>query len=404
MKYELLKSVSYQSTEEYEKLYNSRFHSDETVHIELLINGSPAFLLRTPDLYEQIIRINKLDRKARILCEKLPSRAMSWFKKKCLIDEIVSTNGIEGVISTRKEISEILSERHGRSGNRFYDISSGYNMLADKHWQLKTCEDIRNIYNELLYEEIRQEDPENLPDGILFRKNQLNVHSETDKIIHRGILPEEKIIEYMQKALDFLNDDSISVYCRIAVFHYLFGYIHPFYDGNGRTSRFISSYLLATETETPVIGYRLATTINENIKKYYKAFKTCNEERNRGDLTPFVMSFLDIIECAFTELIDELSGKNDTLEYYTRCADTLPFADEEKIMKVYEVHIQATLLSDNGIEITELARVISASRSTAEKRLKMIDDSVLVTNMVGKTKYYSADISVIDKLISDAIE
>ena len=102
MKYEHLKSVSYQSTEEYEKLYNSRFNSDEAVHIDLLINGSSAFFLRTPDLYEQIIRINKLDRKDRILCEKLPSRAKSWFKKKCLIDEIVSTNVIEGVISTRK--------------------------------------------------------------------------------------------------------------------------------------------------------------------------------------------------------------------------------------------------------------------------------------------------------------
>lgn len=402
MKYKHLKSVSYQSTDEYEKLYNSRFHSDEAVHIDLLIHGSPAFFLRMPDLYEQIIRINKLDRDARILCEKLPSRAKSWFKKKCLIDEIVSTNGIEGVISTRKEISEILSERHGRSGNRFYDISGRYNMLAEKHCQLKACEDIRNIYNELLYEEIRQEDPENLPDGILFRKNQVNVHSETDKVIHRGIMPEEKIIECMQKALDFLNDDSISVYFRISVFHYLFGYIHPFYDGSGRTIRFISSYLLATEAETPVIGYRLATTINENISKYYKAFKICNEERNRGDLTPFVMSFLDIIECAFTELIDELSGKNETLEYYTRCVGSLPFADD-KIKEVYVVLIQAALLSDNGIEITELARKISASRSTAEKRLKMIDDSVLVTNMVGKTKYYSADISAVDKIINGAI-
>ena len=403
MKYEHLKSVSYQNEEEYEKLYTSRFHSDEAVHIDLLIHGSHAFFLRTPDLYEQIIRINKLDRNARILCEKLPSKAMTWFKKKCLIDEIVSTNGIEGVISTRKEISEILSERHGRSGNRFYDISRRYNMLSDKHCQLKTCKDIRNIYNELLYEEIRQEDPENLPDGILFRKKQVNVHSETDKIIHRGILPEEKIIEYMQKALDFLNDDSISIYFRIAVFHYLFGYIHPFYDGNGRTSRFISSYLLAAETETPVIGYRLATTINENISKYYKAFKTCNEERNRGDLTPFVMSFLDIIECAFTELIDELSGKNETLEYYTRCAGTLPFADDVKIREVYVALIQAALLSDNGIEITELAHMISASRSTAEKRLKMIDDRVLVTNMVGKTKYYSAEISAVEKIINSTI-
>ena len=55
MKYEHLKSVSYQSAEEYEKLYNSRFSSDEAVHIDLLIHSSLAFFLRTPDLYEQII-------------------------------------------------------------------------------------------------------------------------------------------------------------------------------------------------------------------------------------------------------------------------------------------------------------------------------------------------------------
>ena len=401
MKYELLKSVSYQSTEEYERLYNSRFNSDIAVHIDLLIHGAPAFFLRTPDLYEQIIRINNLDRKARVMCEKLPSRAMSWFKKKCLIDEIVSTNGIEGVISTRKEISEILSERHGRSGNRFYNISGRYNMLADMHCRLKTCQDIRDIYNELLYSEIEQEDTENLPDGVIFRKNEVNVHSKTDKIIHRGVLPEEKIIEYMQKSLDFLNDDSISIFFRISVFHYLFGYIHPFYDGNGRTGRFISSYLLASETETPVIGYRLATTINENIEKYYKAFKICNEERNKGDLTPFVISFFDIIESAYTELIDELSSKNETLNYYIKRARVLPLAEDEKIRNVYVTLIQAALLSDNGIEITELAQMISASRSTAEKRLKMIDKNVLIINMVGKTKFYSADIDAVDRMIND---
>lgn len=400
MKYEHLKSISYQSAEEYEKLYNSRFNSDEAVHIDLLIHSSPAFFLRTPDLYEQIIRINKLDRKARKLCEKLPPRAMSWFRKKCLIDEIVSTNGIEGVISTRKEISDILSERHIRSGNRFYDISGRYDMLTDNYYRLKTCKDIRNIYNELLYAEIEQEDPDNLPDGVLFRKHQVNIHSETDKILHRGLMPEEKIIDYMQKSLDFLNDDSISIYFRIAVFHYLFGYIHPFYDGNGRTSRFISSYLLATETETPVIGYRLAATINENISKYYKAFKVCNEERNRGDLTPFVIAFLDIIENAYTELIDELESKAEILEYFTRHVYGLPSADDKKIANVYVALIQAALLSDNGIEITELAQITGVSRSTAEKRLKLVDEEFLITNIIGKTKYYSADINAIDSLFS----
>ena len=74
---------------------------------------------------------------------------------------------------------------------------------------------------------------------------------------------------------------------------------------------------------------------------------------------------------------------------------------DEKIRNVYVTLIQAALLSDNGIEITELAQMISASRSTAEKRLKMIDQKVLVINMVGKTKYYSADIDAVDRMIDD---
>lgn len=401
MKYELLKSVSYQNTEDYLQLYNERFSSSEAVHIDFLIRNSPAFFLRTPDLYEQIIRINKLDRNAKKLYESLPEKALSWFKKKCLIDEIVSTNGIEGVISTRKEIDDILSECNGRSGNRFYDISGRYNMLTDKHCQLKTCQDIRDIYNELLYAEIEKEDPNNLPDGQIFRKSHVNVHSGTDKIIHSGVFPEEKIIDCMKTALGFLNDDSISIYFRLSVFHYLFGYIHPFYDGNGRTDRFISSYLLATEAETPIIGCRLSTTINENIQKYYKAFKTCNEERNKGDLTPFVITFLDIIECAYNELIEELGNKRRQLDYYSDNIPRLPSSEDRKIREMYEVLIQSSLLSENGAQIAELSAILNTSRSTTEKRLRMVDDNILVVKVLGKTKYYSADIEQIDKLIND---
>ncbi|WP_318259784.1 Fic family protein [Ruminococcus sp. YRD2003] len=63
----------------------------------------------------------------------------------------------------------------------------------------------------------------------------------------KGLAPESKIIDTMNKSLDVFNNNDIDIFMRIAVFHYLFGYIHPFYDGNGRTSRFISSYLLSRQ-------------------------------------------------------------------------------------------------------------------------------------------------------------
>ena len=108
----------------------------------------------------------------------------------------------------------------------------------------------------------------------------MSVESATQKEIHRGIYPESKIIECMEQALKVLNANEMDELFKVAVFHYLFGYIHPFYDGNGRTSRFISSYLLSKEFE-PTIAYRLSYTIKENIKEYYQAFKICNDRHNK---------------------------------------------------------------------------------------------------------------------------
>lgn len=65
----------------------------------------------------------------------------------------------------------------------------------------------------------------------------------------------------------------------------------------------------------------------------------------------------------------------------------------KRLLLVIALHRQSTGISIN-----------TASRLTAEKRLKMIYERVLVTNMVGKTIYYYADISVIKKLIIGTIE
>src|SRR5699024_5554313 len=101
--------------------------------------------------------------------------------------------------------------------------------------------DIRKIYDEITEGEIEKSE---LPDGKTFRKNVTHIlkKSGSGKVIHRGILPEEKINIEVQKMLDKLNAiDEIPLIIKVAVGHYFFGYIHPFYDGNGRTSRFISS-------------------------------------------------------------------------------------------------------------------------------------------------------------------
>lgn len=64
---------------------------------------------------------------------------------------------------------------------------------------LDTCESIRELYNELVYNKIKKDDPENLPDGLIFRKGSTILWA-IHKKLHIGLYPESNIITYMDKA------------------------------------------------------------------------------------------------------------------------------------------------------------------------------------------------------------
>lgn len=394
-----LKALFHMGAKEYKDEYNSRYNADTAIHLNVNIGNDSAFICQTPEIYKQIISIERLDKAVDAVANTLPQLAISQFTSKCLIDEILLTNNIEGVHSTRKEIGEILQDLSTRDKrNRFVGLVAKYAALEDKQTMtFKTCQDIRKVYDDIFYEEIKATDPENLPDGEMFRKSGVEVQSATQKVIHKGLSPESKIIDTMNQSLAVLNDDDIDIFIRIAVFHYLFGYIHPFYDGNGRTSRFISSYLLSRQLN-PLIGYRLSYTVKENISKYYKAFDVCNDPHNKGELTPFVEMFLNILEISLQQLLETLEEKKYKWKYYCQRIGILLNAEKTDIAHLYELLIQAALFSNIGISREELLNELKLSENTLRSRLRLIPEILLIENRQKGKKYYLLDLDEADKL------
>lgn len=390
MPYLELRKAFHNPSEDDRELFERRFADERTFHLDTRISGSQAFVCMAPEIYEAMIEAAHLDKQILRLELSLPGRALDSYRDSCLIDEIVLTNEIEGVRSTRREIGEALerlrkNDRHGR----FLGIVQKYALLQSRERiPLRTCADVRALYDDLVLREIEASDPANVPDGELFRAGPVHVVDRAGIPIHDGIEPESQIQEALKRALAILGDDSLAPLVRISLFHFLFGYIHPFYDGNGRTNRFISSYCIAQEYE-PIVSLGISYAVKQEIEKYYKGFSVCEHPLNRGDLTPFVIAFSEICVNAMRSLRDALSEKRDRFEDFRERASAVV---EGRSRGLAEVLITATLFTFDGVTIDEMCQAEGVSRQTLYKKLEPFKQAdVLRVENVGRKRYYKLD-------------
>ena len=244
-----------------------------------------------------------------------------------------------------------------------------------------SCEDVRAFYDEFAHDNAKHENPRNKLDGILFRKEAVDILSPSGKIIHRGIEPEDNIIKTMSDALNFLNSDDYPALIRIAAFHYLFAYIHPFYDGNGRTARFISSSYIARRLH-PLIALRLAITIKRRVKRYYSLLRDTDAEINCGDLTPFICGFLEFIADTINDINRNLSRKAEQLE---RFRDRMPknFHD----YGVMDWLLQASTFYGSGLAMYDIMSLTGKSRNTVKAKFPALPVRCITANTSRKNFY-----------------
>lgn len=409
MSYQDLRKLHYKDERQQKEVYLRRFNDPDTVRLDFMIGDRPAFFVPGKEVVDLMYRILRLDKEIAVLCTKLPAQALTQYSRKCLIDEIVLTNNIEGVHSSRKEIGEALavlenqSEKKGKK-TRFLGLVNKYlKLMSDEAVPINSCQDIRDLYNDIVLPEVAYEDRSNIPDGKIFRKDHTAVHSVTGKVIHNGLYPESKIISHMEQALAFLNDESIEPLYRISIFHYLFEYIHPFYDGNGRLGRFIFSYCI-TQHLTPLLAYRISETIKENIKQYYDAFELCNDRHNLGDLTPFLLMMLEMIYRSAVELKEALQRKHISWERYSAIIPILANSSVVEMSFLYRYLIQVSLFGEQGAPTKFLLELLKVSPSTLRKYLRIVaQQNLLITEKDGNEKFYKIDLKILDDIIFNLI-
>ena len=360
------------------------------------IMGHPSFIVYCDEILHELADIRNKNLLIDRMSNNLPSVARRQFLKQAIIEEIHQTNEMENIHSTRKEISDVMKViENGQKGKRFDGLIHKYQLLIRREKiPFTSCQDIRNLYDSFVLDEVVKEDPNDAPDGLYFRQKPVSV-MKGSRPIHEGIYPEAALNDAMEHALLFLNNSDYDPLIRVAAFHYMFGYAHPFYNGNGRMTRFISSSMLHEENIELLVALRLSYVIKSHRKDYYDLFKNTNDKRNYGDMTLFVIGFLRFINEASDQVLAFLHEKDDLLRHYSEMISKLNIKDTHK--NILFILAQVSICESESLSITSLAKASEASTYMINKCLQEIKP-YCVEDYQGRAHLYRANLEALDSI------
>lgn len=312
------------------------------------------------------------------LSNELPEVALNYCIREIMVNEIIKSNGIEGVHTTKKDVYDSMNSN---KKYRFSGIIKKYKQITEnKIEKINSAEEIRKIYDEVFSEEIMI-NPENQLDGKLFRKGLVYVTDSSMKNVHLGDLNEKLILKHIQNLIIFMNKKDINFLLKACITHYYFDYIHPFYDGNGRFGRLIFSMYLAKKLDV-FTGLSLSYAIFSEKEKYSKLFLNTSNSKNFGEITFFLIGMLELIKKGQESIMKMLEDKIEKLNFSRNYLNNLNLSDLEK--NIMFVYIQNHIFSNSDLEDKELCKIINMSRPTLKNNIEQLIKKEYLTKISKK--------------------
>lgn len=186
------------------------------------------------------------------------------------------------------------------------------------------------------------------------------------------------LLSNMEKFIN-LNEDEIPHLVKMAIQHYQFESIHPFYDGNGRTGRIINIlYLIMSGLlDQPVLF--LSGYIIDNKSEYYRLLQEVRTNNNWEDWILYILKGVEITAQATINQVTEMNTLFEQTKEQTR----------KEFPKLYSKELIELLFEHPYSKSEYLENRLSISRITAAKYLKSLEKiGILQSKKVWKETLY----------------
>lgn len=191
----------------------------------------------------------------------------------------------------------------------------------------------------------------------------------------------DEIMRLMTNLEQYINDSSIQdcdPLIKMAVIHFQFERIHPFYDGNGRTGRIINIlYLIMQKLQSLPVLY-LSNYIIKNKQDYYRLLQEVREKDSWEEWLLFMIKGVEQTARETIELIIKI--RELMLDYKHRLRDNYKF---------YSQDLLNNLFKHPYTKIEFIVNDLGVSRLTAANYLnKLANDKMLRKEKLGTGNYY----------------
>lgn len=241
---------------------------------------------------------------------------MASLKSSAKIASVHYSTKIEGNRLTQKEVEETIFKRKIIE-NRQRDSAEVSAYYKAMNYIEKALEE-NAVFSEKLIQQTH-----NLVEGVKssYRDGQNAIYDNTSgNIVYMP--PEAKDVPIlMQQLVEWVNSDQQTPRVIMAgLVHYQFVTIHPYYDGNGRTARLLTSFLMRKFGYGLKGIYSLEEYYANDLNGYYSALATHEhhnyyEGREHADLTGWIEYFVQGIADVFGKIQTQSLAKNSSQDF-----------------------------------------------------------------------------------------
>ena len=340
---------------------------------EFIPNNLPLDIdIETKAILKKSILANKALAKLNGVAKIIPNQAI--LINSLILQEAKDSSEIENIITTHDELYQssldISNISHATKEVQSYSraLLKGFDLVKDNSLLLT-----RHIVD------IQQELEGNVA-GIRKQAGTVLKNLSSGEVIHTPPQEESTIRKLLDNLEQYINtNDGIDPLIKMAIIHYQFETIHPFYDGNGRTGRIINIlYLVLNELLDLPILY-LSSYVIKHKADYYRLLQ---EVRTKGSWEEWIIYMLEGIEQTATKQVQLI---NDIKELMDNTKEKL----KSELPKIYSKDLLEVLFIHPYTKIDMIVDKLEVTRKTASLYLNQLEEIGLMNGVkLGKSKFF----------------